>query len=77
MTQNEGCAPGEVCAAIGRNEFHVPGGPTRPDEVLLTRFRECRRRDVNLLLDVPPDRHGIIPTEFVQALARLRANAKL
>jgi alpha-L-fucosidase len=32
---------------------------------------------VNLLLDVPPDKHGLIPEETVQALLRLRKNAAL
>ena len=34
----------------------------------------CRARKVNLLLDVPPDRRGIIPAPTVDALLRLRRN---
>ena len=31
-------------------------------------------RDTNLLLDVGPDKHGLIPGKYVSALQRLRAN---
>ena len=31
----------------------------------------------NLLLDVPPDNHGLIPDETVAALMRLRKNANI
>jgi len=32
---------------------------------------------VNLLLDVPPDRHGLIPRDYSEALMRLRLSAGL
>jgi len=32
---------------------------------------------VNLLLDVPPDTHGVIPDTHVQSLMRLRKNVNL
>jgi len=38
---------------------------------------ESRKRGVNLLLDVPPDKHGLIPDESRAALMRLRKNANL
>ena len=31
----------------------------------------------NFLLDVPPDKHGLIPDETVAALTRLRKNLKI
>ena len=31
-------------------------------------------RGTNLLLDVGPDKHGLIPSNFVDALTRLRTN---
>jgi alpha-L-fucosidase len=31
-------------------------------------------RGANLLLDVGPDKHGLIPEKYVGALQRLRAN---
>ncbi len=69
--------PGEVCDPIGENWFFVPGDKPRPDEELLNILQSCRNRGVNLLLDVPPDKHGLIPEETVQALLRLRKNAAL
>jgi alpha-L-fucosidase len=33
-----------------------------------------RGRGANLLLDVGPDQHGLIPSHYAEALARLRAN---
>jgi alpha-L-fucosidase len=31
-------------------------------------------RGANLLLDVGPDKHGLIPSKYINALQRLRAN---
>ena len=69
--------PGEVCDPIGKDWFWVEGDPPRPDEKLLEMLQLCRTRGTNLLLDVPPDRHGRIPEASVQALLRLRRNAGL
>jgi len=69
--------PGEVCDPIGKNWFFVEGDPPRPDEQLAGILKACRQRGVNLLLDVPPDKHGLIPDIYVQALMRLRKNARL
>ncbi|HPA44221.1 MAG TPA: alpha-L-fucosidase [bacterium] len=69
--------PGEVCDPIGKDWFFVPGDTPRPDEELLKQFEDCRARGVNLLLDVPPDKHGLIPDMHVQALNRLRKNARI
>ena len=66
--------PGEVCDPIAKNWFWVEGDVLRPDEELANQLRASRQRGVNLLLDVPPDRHGVIPRETVAALMRLRAN---
>jgi len=67
--------PGEVCDPIGKDWFWVDGDVPRPDETLAEQYRACRAHGVNLLLDVPPDRRGIIPDHYVQALNRLRKNA--
>lgn len=67
--------PAELCDTIGKEWFYVDNDPPRPDEVLLQQYQECRRRGANYLLDVPPDRHGLIPDESIAALARLRKNA--
>lgn len=67
--------PGEVCDPVGKEWFWVEGDKPRSDDELLKQFRACKDRGVNLLLDVPPDKHGVIPDETVQALMRLRKNA--
>jgi alpha-L-fucosidase len=69
--------PGEVCDPIGKHWFHVDGDLPRPDRALLELRQACRGRGTNLLLDVPPDRHGRIPEASVQALMRLRRSAGL
>ena len=69
--------PGEVCDPIGKEWFHVLGDNPRADQELLTQFHTCRKRGVNFLLNVPPNKHGLIPDEYVQALIRLRKNANL
>ncbi|MBI4556350.1 MAG: alpha-L-fucosidase [Candidatus Hydrogenedentes bacterium] len=69
--------PGEVCDPIGKDWFYVEGDQPRSDESLATQFQACRARGVNLLLDVPPDKHGVIPEYHVAALSRLRKNAGL
>ncbi len=67
--------PGEVCDPIGKEWFWVAGDSPRPDDALLKQFRTCQTGGVNFLLDVPPDKHGVIPQETVAALMRLRKNA--
>ena len=69
--------PGEVCDPIGKSWFWVEADRPRPDAALLELVRACRARRTNLLLDVPPDRHGRIPEASVQALLRLRRDAGL
>ena len=69
--------PGEVCDPIGKNWFFVPGDTPRSDETLLQQFEQCRERGANLLLNVPPDKHGLIPDMHIQALNRLRKNANI
>ena len=69
--------PGEVCDPIGKEWFYVAGDVPRSDDSLLKQFEACRAGGVNLLLDVPPDKHGVIPAESVAALVRLRKNAKI
>lgn len=69
--------PGEVCDPIGKEWFWVEGDMPRADEALLKIYRDCSAGGANLLLDVPPDRHGLIPDSHVQALMRLRKNAKI
>jgi alpha-L-fucosidase len=69
--------PGEVCDPIGKEWFYVEGDRPRPDDQLLTLLTETRRRGANLLLDVGPNKHGLISDEYRDALMRLRKNAGL
>lgn len=63
--------PGEVCDPIGKEWFHVPGDEPRADAELAEQLHACMQREVNFLLDVPPDRRGLIPDSSVKALMRL------
>lgn len=69
--------PAEHCDPIGKEWFWVEGDAPRSDAELVEQFNQCRDRDVNFLLDVPPNRHGLIPQESVEALMRLRKNTAL
>lgn len=66
--------PGEVCDPIGYEWFHNAGDKLRSDAELLGMRLIARERHTNLLLDVPPDKHGLIPKATVDALVRLRRN---
>ena len=66
--------PAEVCDPIGKQWFFVDGDKPRSDRELLGMYLVCRSRGTNLLLDVPPDRTGVIPAMYVDALSRLRRN---
>ncbi len=69
--------PGEVCDPIGKGWFYVEGDHPRPDGELLTLLTETRKRRANLLLNVGPDRHGLITDECRDSLLRLRKNSGL
>ncbi len=66
--------PGEVCDPIGKEWFYVEGDKARSDAELLGMYLVARARKANLLLDVGPDRHGLIPQASIDALYRLKAN---
>lgn len=68
--------PGEVCDPIGYEWFHVDNDPPRKPGELLGMRLICRARGANLLLDVPPDRHGVIPSAHVEALMRLHRDTE-
>lgn len=65
--------PGEVCDTIGKDWFFGPSDSPRPD--LLQQYLACRERGANLLLNVPPDKHGLITDEYVGALMSLKKKA--
>jgi len=66
---------GEVCDPIGKEWFYSPSDPPRSN--LVEQYLACRQRGANLLLNVPPDKHGLISVEYVQALMNLRKNASI
>lgn len=66
--------PAEVCDTIGQEWFWLKGDAPRSDQELLGMYLVTRARGANLLLDVPPDWHGLIPQDSVDALLRLRDN---
>jgi alpha-L-fucosidase len=66
--------PGEVCDPIGKEWFYKDGDMPRSDAELMGMYLVCRSRGTNLLLDVPPDRSGVIPAVHVDALMRLQKN---
>ena len=66
--------PGEVCDPIGREWFFTEGDQARSDGDLLGMYLTSVHRGCNFLLDVGPDRHGLIPDKYLGALRRLRAN---
>ncbi|HOE60392.1 MAG TPA: alpha-L-fucosidase [Kiritimatiellia bacterium] len=69
--------PGEYCNSIMPKWWWREGDLPRPDQDVLKEFQAARAVGVNVLLDAPPDNHGLIPKETVDALMRLRRNAGL
>ena len=65
----------ECCATIGQQWFYVPDDDPRPDKELAELYAACRQRRTNLLLNVPPDTHGLIQDVYIRALARMRKTA--
>ncbi len=64
--------PGETCDTIGKEWFFVEGDSPRADDVLAGLLQGARQRGVNLLLNVPPNKRGVIPDDHVKALMRLK-----
>ncbi len=69
--------PGEVCDTVQKCWFWTEGDQPKSDGELLGLYALSRARGANLLLDVAPDRHGVIPHEQVGALMRLRRNREM
>lgn len=69
--------PGEHCDPIGKEWFHVPGDLPRPDSELVKQYELTRASGVNFLLNVPPNKNGLIPKEYINSLTRLRKNANI
>lgn len=69
--------PGEICDPIGKEWFFKSDDKPRADEEMKHLYQIARQRSVNLLLDVPPDKHGLIPRESIESLQRLRKNVQI
>jgi len=66
--------PGEICDTVNPHWFWQEGDQPKADIELLGQTLLARSRGCNHLLDVGPDRHGLIPDDQVGALRRLRKN---
>lgn len=66
--------PAEVCDQIGRHWFYSDDDSVRSDGELFGMRLICRARHANLLLNVPPDKHGRIAERYIRALRRLSDN---
>ena len=64
LPARRGLRPDRQGLVLGRGR-RAPTGREAASSML----QLCRARGANLLLDVPPDRHGLIPEASVQALA--------
>jgi len=64
--------PGEVCDPIGYDWFFRQEDRLRSVEELLGMRLVARERRTNFLLNVPPNKSGVIPAESVSHLMRLR-----
>ncbi|MHC4445506.1 MAG: alpha-L-fucosidase [Planctomycetota bacterium] len=72
--------PGEVCdsiAPIRKDWFYLENDEPRPIVELLEQYRACQKAGVNYLLNVPPDKHGLIPSNFIERLKEIRKEANL
>jgi alpha-L-fucosidase len=66
--------PIEVCDPMGSDWFATDNDRPRSDRELLGMCLVANERGANLLLDVGPDRHGLIPEAFAASLERLGRN---
>jgi len=66
--------PGEVVDTIGNEWFYKKTDEPRTDAELLGIYLLCRSRKANLLLNVPPDKTGLISKKYIDALIRLNRN---
>lgn len=67
--------PAEACDPIGKYWFYLEKDYPRSNEALTEQFFKIRNRGANLLLDVPPDKHGLIPRKYIDALLDLKKSA--
>jgi alpha-L-fucosidase len=63
--------PGEFCQPIGKQWFFADGDLSRPPDELSDEYQFCRKNEINYLLDVPPDKQGLLPDDSVKKLMEL------
>lgn len=73
---NDYYLPGEVSDTIGKCWFYRDSDRLRSDAELLGMYLTTASRHASLLLDVPPDCHGRLPSATVGSLMRLRRNVE-
>ncbi len=69
--------PGEFCQPIGKQWFFADGDLSRSEEELSGEYQFCRKNEINYLLDVPPNKLGLIPDDSVKKLIQLKKNLNL
>lgn len=69
--------PCEICDTVSPHWFWAEADSPKCDQELLGVALLSRTRRCNLLLDVGPDRRGLVPEDQIQALMRLRKNLDL
>ena len=69
--------PGEVCDIISNNWFYTEDDVVRSDKELLGMYLVSQAWGANLLLNVPPNKDGILEEKYVKALMNLRENIDL
>lgn len=66
--------PGEFVDTVGWHWFYLEKDRPRPDAELLGMVLTARSRQSNVMLNVGPDKHGLIPQPFVDSLLTLNRN---
>jgi alpha-L-fucosidase len=72
INNNNYYLPGEFCQPIGKQWFFADGDLSRSTDELLDEYRFCRKNEINYLLDVPPDKLGLLPDDSVKKLLELK-----
>ena len=63
--------PGEVCETVGKDWFYKEEDKPRCNSELVGMYQIARARGTNLLLNVGPDKTGLIPRDFAKSLQAL------
>jgi len=69
--------PAETCDPIGKEWFFTEADQPRSDGELLGMYLTATNRGSNFVLNIGPDKHGLIQEKYARALQRLRKNLDL